>query len=195
MIRRLEIEAENEYWLSRPYLTRQEEYNHNKDVRMARWVAFKAMKSSKFPEHRYMSDHLNHLNVSKKWTSWAAARLYLCCWEMQYCTPCGCSVMQCNKGRWEIRLLRCTKSYIKVILQNSVCFFFATLEDCPSSSLRVLHKTVWVAAAVMTWTRFVASLFWKAGMQWLYWKRIICTDQMAFTCPFALKGATSVFVY
>ncbi|XP_048795298.1 ribosomal protein 63, mitochondrial [Lagopus muta] len=69
MIRRLEIEAENEYWLSRPYLTRQEEYNHNKDVRMARWVAFKAMKSSKFPEHRYMSDHLNHLNVSKKWTS------------------------------------------------------------------------------------------------------------------------------
>lgn len=69
MIRRLEIEAENEYWLSRPYLTRQEECNHNREARVARWEAFKALKSSKFPEHRYMSDHLNHLNVSKKWTS------------------------------------------------------------------------------------------------------------------------------
>ncbi|POI21456.1 hypothetical protein CIB84_014797 [Bambusicola thoracicus] len=68
MIRRLEIEAENEYWLSRPYLTREEERNHNREARVARWEAFKAQKSSKFPEHRYMSDHLNHLNVSKKWT-------------------------------------------------------------------------------------------------------------------------------
>ncbi|XP_065586426.1 large ribosomal subunit protein mL63 [Cyrtonyx montezumae] len=69
MIRRLEIEAENEYWLSRPYLTWKEEYNHNREARLARWEALKALKSSKFPEHRYVSDQLDHLNVSKKWTS------------------------------------------------------------------------------------------------------------------------------
>uniref|UniRef100_A0A8B9IFI8 Mitochondrial ribosomal protein L57 n=1 Tax=Anser cygnoides TaxID=8845 RepID=A0A8B9IFI8_ANSCY len=69
MIRRLEIEAENEYWLSRPYLTREQEYNHNREGRRAKWETLKSTMTSKFPEHRYMSDHLNHLNVSKKWTS------------------------------------------------------------------------------------------------------------------------------
>lgn len=69
MIRRLETEAENEYWLSRPYLTQEQEYNHNKEGRRAKWEALKSSLTSKFPEHRYMSDHLNHLNVSKKWTS------------------------------------------------------------------------------------------------------------------------------
>ncbi|XP_074672136.1 large ribosomal subunit protein mL63 isoform X2 [Strix aluco] len=68
MIRRLEIEAENEYWLSRPYLTRQQEYKHNTEERRAKWEAFRRLKKAKFPEHRYISDHLNHLNVSKKWT-------------------------------------------------------------------------------------------------------------------------------
>ncbi|KAM6094479.1 PREDICTED: ribosomal protein 63, mitochondrial [Chlamydotis macqueenii] len=69
MIRRLEIEAENEYWLSRPYLTREQEHKHNTEERRARWEAFKSKVTAKFPEHRYISDHLNHLNVSKKWTS------------------------------------------------------------------------------------------------------------------------------
>ncbi|KAM9205155.1 large ribosomal subunit protein mL63 isoform 1-T2 [Mergus octosetaceus] len=69
MIRRLETEAENEYWLSRPYLTQEQEYSHNKEGRRAKWEALKSSLTSKFPEHRYMSDHLNHLNVSKKWTS------------------------------------------------------------------------------------------------------------------------------
>ncbi|XP_074771676.1 large ribosomal subunit protein mL63 [Athene noctua] len=68
MIRRLEIEAENEYWLSRPYLTREQEYKHNTEGRRAKWEAFKRLAKAKFPEHRYISDHLNHLNVSKKWT-------------------------------------------------------------------------------------------------------------------------------
>ncbi|KAM8820560.1 large ribosomal subunit protein mL63 [Eudromia elegans] len=69
MIRRLEIEAENEYWLSRPFLTREQEYKHNTEGRWAKWEAFKNRVSSKFPEHRYIKDHLEHLNVSKKWTS------------------------------------------------------------------------------------------------------------------------------
>ncbi|NXP24036.1 RT63 protein, partial [Scytalopus superciliaris] len=68
MIRRLEIEAENEYWLSRPYLTREQEYKHNTEERRARWEAIKRLRQSKFIEHRYMSDHLNHLNVTKRWT-------------------------------------------------------------------------------------------------------------------------------
>ncbi|KAM7066570.1 large ribosomal subunit protein mL63 isoform 1-T2 [Acridotheres tristis] len=68
MIRRLEIEAENEYWLSQPYLTQEQEYKHNAEERRAKWEAFKSLKQAKFPEHRYISDHLNHLNVSKKWT-------------------------------------------------------------------------------------------------------------------------------
>ncbi|XP_054240077.1 ribosomal protein 63, mitochondrial [Indicator indicator] len=69
MIRRLEIEAENEYWLSRPYLTRQQEYKHNTEERRARWEAFKSRIMTKCPEHRYISDDLNHLNVTKRWTS------------------------------------------------------------------------------------------------------------------------------
>ncbi|XP_071591647.1 large ribosomal subunit protein mL63 isoform X2 [Heliangelus exortis] len=68
MVRRLEIEAENEYWLSRPYLTREQEYKHNTEERLARWEAFKRKVRCKFPEHRYISDELNHLNVTKKWT-------------------------------------------------------------------------------------------------------------------------------
>ncbi|XP_009101075.1 ribosomal protein 63, mitochondrial [Serinus canaria] len=68
MVRRLEIEAENEYWLSQPYLTQEQEYKHNTEERRAKWEAFKSLKQAKFPEHRYISDHLNHLNVTKKWT-------------------------------------------------------------------------------------------------------------------------------
>ncbi|NXO04627.1 RT63 protein, partial [Rhinopomastus cyanomelas] len=68
MIRRLEIEAENEYWLSRPYLTREQEYKHNEEGRRARWEAVKAQLKAKFPEHRYLGDDLNHLNVTKQWT-------------------------------------------------------------------------------------------------------------------------------
>ncbi|NXK31018.1 RT63 protein, partial [Piprites chloris] len=68
MVRRLEIEAENEYWLSRPYLTREQEFKHNTEQRRAKWEAFKRLTQAKFPKHRYISDDLNHLNVTKKWT-------------------------------------------------------------------------------------------------------------------------------
>nr|XP_056714691.1 ribosomal protein 63, mitochondrial [Euleptes europaea] len=69
MIQKLEIEAENEYWLSRPYMTREQEYRHNEERRRAKWQAIIAAKRSNFPEHRYATEHLNHLNVTKKWES------------------------------------------------------------------------------------------------------------------------------
>ncbi|XP_067418960.1 large ribosomal subunit protein mL63 [Emydura macquarii macquarii] len=68
MIRRLEVEAENEYWLSQPYMTREQEYKHNTERRRAKWEAFKSQMMSKFPGHVYVADHLNHLDVTKKWT-------------------------------------------------------------------------------------------------------------------------------
>ncbi|XP_032694670.1 ribosomal protein 63, mitochondrial-like [Lontra canadensis] len=67
-IRRLEIEAENHYWLSMPYLTAEQEYGHAAEHRVAAFEAIKAASMSKFPPHRFVVDQLDHLNVSKKWS-------------------------------------------------------------------------------------------------------------------------------
>ncbi|XP_066478361.1 large ribosomal subunit protein mL63 [Tiliqua scincoides] len=69
MIRRLEIEAENEYWLSRAYMTQEQEYRHNEERRRAFKEAMVAASKSKFPEHKFATEHLDHLNVTKKWAS------------------------------------------------------------------------------------------------------------------------------
>nr|XP_060626930.1 large ribosomal subunit protein mL63 [Anolis sagrei ordinatus] len=69
MIRKLEIEAENEYWLSQPYMTKEQDYGHNREGRQAYFKALVTAAKSKFPEHRYATEHLGHLNVTKKWTS------------------------------------------------------------------------------------------------------------------------------
>ncbi|KAM8946728.1 large ribosomal subunit protein mL63 [Pelodytes ibericus] len=68
VIRRLQIETENEYWISRPYLTQQQEYKHAAERRRVEWENIKNIRVANFPEHRYLADHLNHLNVTKKWT-------------------------------------------------------------------------------------------------------------------------------
>ena len=68
MIRRLEIEAENHYWLSMPYLTAEQEYSHAAGRRAAAFEAIKAASVSKFPPHRFVVDQLDHLNVTKKWS-------------------------------------------------------------------------------------------------------------------------------
>ena len=68
MIRRLEIEAENHYWLSMPYLTAEQEYGHAAERRAMAFEAIKAASTSKFPTHRFVADQLDHLNVSKKWS-------------------------------------------------------------------------------------------------------------------------------
>ncbi|CAD7671275.1 large ribosomal subunit protein mL63 [Vulpes vulpes] len=67
MIRRLEIEAENQYWLSTPYLSAEQEYGHAAERRAAAFEAIKAAKMAKFPPHRFVADQLDHLNVTKKW--------------------------------------------------------------------------------------------------------------------------------
>ncbi|KAJ7320183.1 hypothetical protein JRQ81_019694 [Phrynocephalus forsythii] len=69
MIRRLEIEAENEYWLSRPYMTKEQEFKHNTENRRAYFEAMVEARKAKFPEHKFASEHLGHLNVTKKWTA------------------------------------------------------------------------------------------------------------------------------
>ncbi|XP_049723410.1 ribosomal protein 63, mitochondrial [Elephas maximus indicus] len=67
MTRRLEIEAENHYWLSMPYLTAEQEYGHAAVRRAEAFAAIKAASISKFPPHRFLANQLNHLNVTKKW--------------------------------------------------------------------------------------------------------------------------------
>ncbi|XP_042541576.1 ribosomal protein 63, mitochondrial [Dipodomys spectabilis] len=68
MIRRLEMESENHYWLSMPYLTAEQEYGHAAERRAQAFEAIKAAATSKFPPHRYVADQLSHLNVTKKWS-------------------------------------------------------------------------------------------------------------------------------
>ncbi|XP_015217884.1 large ribosomal subunit protein mL63 [Lepisosteus oculatus] len=68
VVKRLEVEAGNEYWLSRPCMTREQERGHVAERRLQNWLGFKAAKAANFPEHRFVTDHLNHLNVTKKWT-------------------------------------------------------------------------------------------------------------------------------
>ncbi|XP_049634294.1 ribosomal protein 63, mitochondrial [Suncus etruscus] len=68
MIRRLETEAENHYWLSMPYLTAEQEYGHAATRRAAAFEAIKAASTAKFPPHRFVGDQLQHLDVAKKWS-------------------------------------------------------------------------------------------------------------------------------
>ncbi|XP_053161540.1 ribosomal protein 63, mitochondrial [Hemicordylus capensis] len=69
MIRRLEIEAENIYWLSRAYMTQEQSREQNREQRRAALQALIDAARAKFPEHKYIADHLDHLNVTKKWGS------------------------------------------------------------------------------------------------------------------------------
>ncbi|XP_028676438.1 ribosomal protein 63, mitochondrial [Erpetoichthys calabaricus] len=68
LIEKLEVEAENEYWLSRAYMTKEQEKGHATEYRLQRWATLKASQIKSFPGHRHVGDHLNQLNVSKKWT-------------------------------------------------------------------------------------------------------------------------------
>ncbi|XP_001518944.1 ribosomal protein 63, mitochondrial [Ornithorhynchus anatinus] len=68
MVRRLEIEAENEYWLGQPYMSREQEYGHAAARKREAFEALKAARAANFPPHRFVADQLDHLNVTKKWT-------------------------------------------------------------------------------------------------------------------------------
>ncbi|KAJ3609873.1 hypothetical protein NHX12_021967 [Muraenolepis orangiensis] len=69
MVKHLEREAENEYWISRPYMTPEQEFCHAAERRAQSWLKIKESQTAKFPEHKYIADHLGHLNTTKNWTS------------------------------------------------------------------------------------------------------------------------------
>ncbi|KFO22208.1 ribosomal protein 63, mitochondrial [Fukomys damarensis] len=67
MIRRLEVEAENHYWLSMPYMSAEQEIGHAAERRARAFEAIKAARKAKFPPHRFTADQLDHLNITRKW--------------------------------------------------------------------------------------------------------------------------------
>lgn len=69
MLKNLEREAENEYWISRPYMTVEQEYGHAAERRAQSWLKIKEAKFSNFPEHKHIADHLSHLKITKTWSS------------------------------------------------------------------------------------------------------------------------------
>ncbi|XP_071754695.1 large ribosomal subunit protein mL63 [Centroberyx gerrardi] len=68
-LKHLEREAENEYWISRPYMSQEQECGHAAERRAQDWLKFKESKFCNFPEHKYITDHLNHLKTTKTWSS------------------------------------------------------------------------------------------------------------------------------
>ncbi|XP_056147255.1 ribosomal protein 63, mitochondrial [Lampris incognitus] len=68
MLKHLEREAENEYWISRPYMTREQEHCHAAERRAQSWQKIRERNFFKFPEHKYITDHLDHLNTTKTWS-------------------------------------------------------------------------------------------------------------------------------
>ncbi len=68
-IKRLEQEAENEYWISRPFMTQEQEQGHAAQRREWMWQQIKDTRQAKFPEHKYIADQLNHLKITKTWPS------------------------------------------------------------------------------------------------------------------------------
>ncbi|XP_066106123.1 large ribosomal subunit protein mL63-like [Saccopteryx bilineata] len=68
VLRRLETEAENHYWLSAPFLSAMQEFEHAAVCRAATFQAIKAASEAKFPLHQQLADQLNHLNITKKWS-------------------------------------------------------------------------------------------------------------------------------
>lgn len=69
MIKHLEREAENEYWISRPYMTPEQEVGHAAERRAQTWLNIKEKSFSNFPEHKSITDHLSHLRITKTWSN------------------------------------------------------------------------------------------------------------------------------
>ncbi|CAN9499599.1 unnamed protein product [Ophioblennius macclurei] len=68
-VKHLEREAENEYWLSRPYMTVEEEHGHAAERRARSWLAIKEAGFQNFPKHKFVTDHLSHLRITKTWSN------------------------------------------------------------------------------------------------------------------------------
>ncbi|KAJ0005230.1 hypothetical protein NQD34_011444 [Periophthalmus magnuspinnatus] len=69
MVKNLEREAENEYWISRPYMTAEQEYGHAVERRTQNWLTIKERSFVNFPEHKSLTEHLSHLRITKTWSN------------------------------------------------------------------------------------------------------------------------------
>lgn len=69
MLKHLEREAQNEYWISRPYMTLEQEAGHAAERRAQNLLRAKENKFNNFPKHKTITDHLAHLGISKNWSS------------------------------------------------------------------------------------------------------------------------------
>ncbi|XP_077469555.1 large ribosomal subunit protein mL63 [Stigmatopora argus] len=69
MIKHLEREAQNEYWLSRPYLTVEQEHGSAAARRSENFLRIREAKYYNFPQHKTITDHLSHLELSKNWAT------------------------------------------------------------------------------------------------------------------------------
>ncbi|KAG5266380.1 hypothetical protein AALO_G00231350 [Alosa alosa] len=69
-VKQLEREAENEYWLSRAYMSAEQELGHAAARRRRMWESIREERFvARFPEHKRLDDHLSHLNTTKTWSS------------------------------------------------------------------------------------------------------------------------------
>ncbi|XP_077586305.1 large ribosomal subunit protein mL63 [Stigmatopora nigra] len=69
MIKHLEREEQNEYWLSRPYLTAQQELGSAAERRSENFLRIREAQYNNFPQHKTITDHLAHLKLSKTWAT------------------------------------------------------------------------------------------------------------------------------
>ncbi|XP_062863689.1 large ribosomal subunit protein mL63 [Trichomycterus rosablanca] len=67
VVKRLEREAENEYWLSRPYMSTEQEKGHAHARRTHTWENLRLTRQTAFPPHKSVMDHLQHLNITRTW--------------------------------------------------------------------------------------------------------------------------------
>ncbi|XP_052475837.1 ribosomal protein 63, mitochondrial-like [Carassius gibelio] len=56
VIKRLEQEAENEHWISRPFMMQEQEQGHAAQRHEWMWQQIKAAHQAKFPELKYIAD-------------------------------------------------------------------------------------------------------------------------------------------
>ncbi|XP_051816156.1 ribosomal protein 63, mitochondrial [Acanthochromis polyacanthus] len=68
-LKNLEREAENEYWISRPYMTAEQDHGHAAERRAKAWINIKEAKFANFPKYKHITDHLSHLRITKTWSS------------------------------------------------------------------------------------------------------------------------------
>ncbi|XP_063048114.1 large ribosomal subunit protein mL63 [Engraulis encrasicolus] len=69
-LKHLEREAENEYWLSRPFMSLEQERGHAAERRQQTFQSIQQARFiGRFPRQKTLEEHLGHLNTTKTWSS------------------------------------------------------------------------------------------------------------------------------